>query len=264
MVRQDKNLRECAGIPGRVNTHGLNLSPEGFMDLLQRFNFINGRFCHKECCGVFKPASPSVGASCSKCVSASSTIRKDRTPYLFVTPSTVAEIVQSTDRLRSTVQNAANEHESMASFEESKPAQQFAMHLMVHEIDSLDFRHNSNSYIMSHCVECRCCVIRSSSSDGSGSTKSKRQLEDASSVTCDTCKNKNRNKKRRQARSKPEQGMASSHATCANLAKSPDGMRLKARLSNRKSQVKSRDRQIKRLEATISNLKSESNKACSE
>jgi hypothetical protein len=52
-MKQDRNLRECAGIPGRANMHGLNMSPEGSTDLLCQFNFINGRFCRKECCGVF-------------------------------------------------------------------------------------------------------------------------------------------------------------------------------------------------------------------
>jgi hypothetical protein len=76
---------------------------------------------------------------------------------------------------------------------------------------------------------------------------------------CNACKNENRSKKRRQARVKPEQGSASNHTTFKNLAKSPDGTRLAAKLKDRKNQVISRVRQIKRLEVMISKLKSESN-----
>jgi hypothetical protein len=194
-MKQDRNLRECTGIPGRVNTHGLNMSPEGSTDLLHRFNFIDGHFCHKECCGIFKPESLDDDTSCVNCISASYTIRSDRTPYLFVEPSPVTEIAQSAARIMSAIQNAANKFKSMDSFGDSEPAKQFASYLMVHEINSLDFIHNSISYNMSQCVECCTCIIHSSSSDSSGGQKNKRKIDDESGTTCDDWKKKIRNTK---------------------------------------------------------------------
>ncbi len=133
------------------------------------------------------------------------------------------------------------------------------MHLMVHEIDSLDFRHNSNSNIMSHCIGCSSCIIQSFSSNSSGGTNNKHQLNDTSGIMCDVCKKEDRNKKWWQANVKPEHGTASNHTTYANLAKLPDGTWIVAKLRAHKQQVRSRVKQIKQLEATISMLKSESN-----
>ncbi len=73
------------------------------------------------------------------CISASYTIRSDRTSYLFAEPSTVTEIAQSSARITSSIQNATNKFKSMDSFGDSEPAKQFASYLMVHEINSLDF-----------------------------------------------------------------------------------------------------------------------------
>jgi hypothetical protein len=141
------------------------MSPQGSIDLLCQFNFINGHFCHKECCGIFKPESLDDDMSCVNCISASYTIRSNRTLYLFAEPSAVAEIAQSSARITSAIQNATNKFEFVDSFGDSEPAKQFASYLMDHEINSLDFIHNSISYNMSHCVECCTCIICSSSSE---------------------------------------------------------------------------------------------------
>jgi hypothetical protein len=53
--------------------------------------------------------------------------------------------------------------------------------------------------------------------------------------------------------------MASNHTTFASLAMSPDGTRMESKLKDCKRQVRSRVKQIKQLEATISKLKSKSN-----
>ena len=127
---------------------------EGLTTLLARYNLVNARFCHKERCGMFEPESPEM-KSCTNCISASHAIRKDRIPFLFTEPSTVEDIVQSHAMIQNAIQNAAMTYHEIDAFADSLEAKKFATYLWVHGRPSIDFEHNSNSYIMSHCGECR-------------------------------------------------------------------------------------------------------------
>jgi hypothetical protein len=126
----------------------------------------------------------------------------------------------------------------------SPEAEKFALHLWVHDRPSIVFEHNSSSYIMSHCVKCRCCVIRLSNIR----KNSKRDHKEFSSIVCQKCKKEDRNTKQRIDYYKPEHGHASNSTTLESLLMLPNHMRLKARFEDRKRQVKTKDQCIKQLE----------------
>jgi hypothetical protein len=39
---------QCAGIPGKINVRGLQVSSEGLTTLLAWYNLVNAQFCHKD------------------------------------------------------------------------------------------------------------------------------------------------------------------------------------------------------------------------
>jgi hypothetical protein len=240
--KQNTNLMQCAGIPGKINVRGLQVSSEGLTTLLARYNLVNARFCHKECCGMFEPESPEM-KSCTNCISASHAIRKDQIPFLFTEPSTVEDIVQSHAMIQNAIQNAAMMYHEIDAFADSLEAKKFATYLWVHGRPSIDFEHNSNSYIMSHCGECHCCIIRSHKTRTPA--KSKCNHDELSRVICKACKKEDRNLNCRQNNYKVEHGHASNSTNLDSLLKLPDHSRIKARFGDRKRQGKSKDQRIK-------------------
>jgi hypothetical protein len=183
---------------------------------------------------MFEPESPEM-KSCTNCISASHAIRKDQIPFLFTEPSTVEDIVQSHAMIQNAIQNAAMTYHEIDAFVDSLEAKKFATYLWVHGRPSIDFEHNSNSYIMSHCGECRCCIIRSHKTRTPA--KSKCNHDELSRVICKACKKEDRNLKRRQNNYKVEHGHASNSTNLDSLLKSPDHSQIKARFRDRKRQV---------------------------
>ena len=118
---------ECQGIPHHdLQQRGIHLHPPGVQKLLEHFNFINDRWCHRNCHGIFMKAAISSATSCDACKTARSSVRMSRLPELFSRPKTVAEISYSNGTICEIISNSAATFATTDSFQESQEAQEFA------------------------------------------------------------------------------------------------------------------------------------------
>jgi hypothetical protein len=114
-VGRKRERVECQGIPhSYLQKWGTSLSPSGLSKLLERFNYINNRWCHKDCTGsFFRLVGSGHGSSCDHCEKGRSSVRKDRLPDLFQCPTAIADICPSEFMLKAAITNAAASFETL-------------------------------------------------------------------------------------------------------------------------------------------------------
>jgi hypothetical protein len=131
---------ECQGIPhSDLQQRGISFSPSGLSKLFARFNYINSRWCHKDCDVTFFRPVGSYSSSCAYCKKGRSSVRKDRLPELFQCPTAIADICPSDLMLKGAITNSAASFDTLDLFVESDNARDFASLLVIYGNGSIDF-----------------------------------------------------------------------------------------------------------------------------
>jgi hypothetical protein len=152
---------ECQGIPhSYLQQWGTSLSPSGLSKLLERFNYIHNRWCHKDCTGsFFRLVGSSHGSSCDHCKKGQSSVQKDRLPDLFQCPTAIADIFPSELMLKAAITNAAVSFATLEEFAKSENADDFASHLAIYGKVPINFCFGGVDHIFCHCTNCASPVI---------------------------------------------------------------------------------------------------------
>jgi hypothetical protein len=234
----------CRGIPSTIlQEKGITIGPSGIIALLQRFNYINGCWHHKDCHGSDLINEDGVSSHCN---AARSSIRRERIPELFCRPTTVAAIAQSNETMEETITRSASIFKSVDDFSASESAQMFAKLLKVYGKVGVNFLMNESQHIFCYCGRCSEPVV----------LIRKRSHDDSDGLKCQKCKKELYNEKRRAQNYDKSHGDRTNSTTFAALLKSPKKRRLRARLDNAKRDILTHKMRKRRLEAMKHQAKS--------
>ena len=115
------------------------LSSTGLVDLVRRFDIIDGTFHAKGCCaGNFLPAQPGV-TSCAQCLRAKQLVRKRYLPCLFRAEDNLRQIV-SVDQFRLVIHNAVRNFKTPDDFLSSDASVRFVAQLHAIGLRYIDFK----------------------------------------------------------------------------------------------------------------------------